>query len=309
MWKNLGALLRLTEMRVILALLAVLVVVDGSLRLMQRQLSGNLAHTAQIPDLLAHSGSPQDSSLLLLGNSLINDGVAAPVLAEHLPYSQVGKITPDGTGLWDWQCLLEHQLLDRPEVQFDTVVIGFAWQLLSDQTRVDPSRLGASFCRVQDLARPQRIGLRDSADIGEFLTARTLALYAQRETLRNRLLQLIIPHYEEYTQAANRSGAEGGTRQQTIDYTYATFAALVKRLRAEGTRVMVVAMPVLDDYPIDDSLRALAEQGLVDLLDLREVAGLGAEHYRDPLHLNAEGQRLLSAELAQALQVQLADAT
>src|SRR5690606_28949612 len=125
-------------------------------------LSGNLAHVAQIPDLLARAGAPQGSSLLLLGNSLVNDGVAVPLLAEHLPYERVSKITPDGTGLWDWQCLLEHQLLNRSQVQFDTIVIGYAWHLLSDQTRVDPSRLGALFCQVGDLAQPRRIGLQGS---------------------------------------------------------------------------------------------------------------------------------------------------
>lgn len=303
-------MLNQTETRVVLAVLAGLLLLDGSLRLAQRHLSGNLAHVAQIPALLAEAGVPQERSLLLLGNSLINDGVAAPVLAGQLPYDRVGKITPDGTGLWDWQCLLDHQLLSQPGIQFDTLVIGFGWHLLSDQTRVDPSRLGSLFCRVGDLAAPQRVGLQHSSDIGEFLAARSLKLYALRETLRNRLLQLIIPHYEEYTQAANRAGGgDAGSQQQDAQvYTYRTFTELTQRLRAAGTSVIVVAMPVQDGYEIDDGLNALSGQGLLTLVDLRD-APLGPQHYRDPMHLNAEGQQILTQELAQALQAQLADAS
>src|SRR5690606_15241625 len=110
----------------------------------------------------------------------------------------------------------------------------YAWHLLSDQTRVDASRLGSLFCTLPDLAQPQRIGLNSSSDIGEFLAARSLRIYALRETLRNRLLQVIVPYYAEYTQAANRAGGTGDVGDQRDDvsetYTYTTFSALLQRL-------------------------------------------------------------------------------
>ncbi len=145
--------------------------------------------------------------MLLLGNSLINNGVAPAVIGAALPDMSIAKVTPDGTGLWDWQCLLDHQVVERREVQYDTVVIGYAWHLLSDQTHNDPSRLGALYCRMSDLKRPSAIGLETSGDIGEFIAADVLRTYALRDTLRNRFFQVVVPNYVQFTQAGNAARA------------------------------------------------------------------------------------------------------
>jgi hypothetical protein len=310
---NFSALMRLTETRVVLALLASIVLVDVSLRLTESQLSGNLAHVAAIPQIVADAGQPEHKSLLVLGNSLTNNGVAPQIVAQGLPELAVAKVTPDATGLWDWQCLLEHQVVQRPEVQFDTVVIGFAWHLLSDQTRSDASRLGALYCRLTDLAAPRAIGLESHGDIGEFIAARVLRTYALRDTLRNRLFQVTVPNYIQFTQSGNgRAGlAEKPPSKSApeIQYTYQTFTGLVKRLRSEGTRVIAVAMPVQDGYQLDAQLQSLTDRGTLEVIDLRDVEGLQDSHFLDGIHLNSAGQHILSRVLAEGLVDELSNAT
>jgi hypothetical protein len=308
-----GTLLRSTETRVVFALLALLALVDLGLRLTDGRLSGNVAHVEAIPQLIADAGRPERQSMLLLGNSLTNNGVAPQVVTRELPSIALAKVTPDATGLWSWQCLLDHQVIERPDVQFDTVVIGFAWNLLSDQTRSNASRLGGMYCDWSDLGRAGEIGLRDSADIGEFIAAKLLRTYALRETLRNRLFQFTVPHYVEFTQANNTNPAGApanpageATQQQ---YTYRTFTGLVNRLKAKGTRVIVVAMPVQKEYQVDPQLRELADRGVVEIIDLREAEGIKAAHYLDGIHLNSAGQRILSRVLAEDLAAELRSPT
>jgi hypothetical protein len=308
---QLSTLLRSTETRVVFALLASIALVDFGLRLMDSRLSGNVAHVESIPDVVADAGRPEQQSLLLLGNSLTNNGVAPQIVTRQLPGLMLAKVTPDATGLYSWQCLLDHQVIERPDVQFDTVVIGFAWSLLSDQTRANASRLGGLYCNWSDLGRAREIGLRNSGDIGEFIAAKLLRTYALRDTLRNRLLQSTVPHYIEFTQANNARSPgtvdTSGTAQQT--HTYRTFSALVDRLKAEGTRVIIVAMPIQKEYDVDPELRELADRGVVELIDLRETQGIEAAHYLDGIHLNATGQQILSRVLAEDLAAELRSTT
>jgi hypothetical protein len=318
MTSRLGALLRAIETRVVVALLAVIALVDVGLRLAEARLSGNLAHVAEIPELIAAAGQPERHSLLLLGNSLTHNGIAAPVINAALQDATIAKVTPDGTGLWDWQCLLDHQVVERREVQFDTIVIGFAWHLLSDQTRNDPSRLGALYCRMSDVANSGAIGLETSGDIGEFMAANVLRTYALRDTLRNRFFQLLVPNYVQFTQAGN--AARAGVVEQPAgehhapvaaepQYTYHTLAGMVDRLKSKGTRVIVVAMPVQSTYEIDPDLRELEASNALTVIDLRKVAGLDSSHYLDQMHLNPVGQQILSKVLAADLHVELTGAT
>jgi len=69
---------------------------------------------------------------------------------------------------------------------------------------------------------------------------------------------------------------------------------------------VVVAMPVQADYPLDPDLRALETAGAIRLLDFRRVEGINPSSYRDAIHLNRHGQRILSHKLAIALKSQLA---
>jgi hypothetical protein len=290
-----------------LSILGLVLVVDLGLRVIDQRLSGNLAHIQQIPDIVRGAAATDKPALMVLGNSLTNNGVESAVIEASLPNFAVAKVTPDGSNFWDWQCILKHQVVGEGEGAFKTVVVGYAWHLLSDQTEPNASRLGGLFCRWSDLLQPSELGLSHSSDIGEFITARVLRVYALREILRNRFFKRVIPHYEQYTQAANRAAQAGAP--QTADemrYTYGRVNLLAAQLKAEGTRLIVIAMPVQNDYPIDPELQELAQQGALTIYDYRSVEGINATSFEDAMHLNENGQAILSARLAAMLAADIA---
>jgi hypothetical protein len=292
-----------------LSILGLVLAVDLGLRAIDQRLSGNLAHVQEIPALIAMGGKGTQPAMLVLGNSLTNNGIAQEGLTSALPTLTIVKVTPDGSNVWDWQCILRHEVLASERVKFDTVVIGYAWHLLSDQTAPNASRLGGLFCRWSDLLSPSELGLSHSSDIGEFIAARAVRMYALREILRNRFLQRVIPNYEQYTQAANRAAQAGAPSDEVeVQYSYSNLAALTAQLKAEGTRLIVIAMPVLNDYPIDPGLQALAQQGALTIYDYRKVEGIDAASFEDSMHLNTNGQAVLTARLVAMLAADIATA-
>jgi hypothetical protein len=267
------------------------------------RLSGNYAHIREIPALIAEAGRGPAPSLLLLGNSLTNNGLLPPAQVAGAPL-RAAKVTPDATALWDWRCIVEHQVLSDPARRLDVVAVGFAWNQLSDQTRGDASRLGAFFCGWGDVVRPSAIGLTHE-QVGEFVAARASRTYAIRDALRNALLGRLIPGYQAHTQEANAragDGAAAAAPQQARSRTYGALAALADRLEARGARLVVIAMPVTAAYEIDPGLLALAQRGEVTLLDYRHVYGIGPGDFLDSMHLAPSGREVLSARLAADLE-------
>ena len=96
-----------------LAVLACFAAADLTVRAIDDRLSGNFAHIEQIPTLIADAAGGKGPSLLLLGNSLTNNGLTPPGQLAGAPL-RAAKVTPDATALWDWRCLVEHQVLDDP---------------------------------------------------------------------------------------------------------------------------------------------------------------------------------------------------
>jgi hypothetical protein len=298
MWNKVSTAWRAPFGRVLILVALGIVVSDVTLRVIETRLSGNLAHVAEIPSLVDAAAATRRPALLLLGNSLTNNGIAAEPLRAAHPLGPIAKLTPDGTNYWDWQCILEHQVLARADLQVDTLVLGYAWHLLSDQTQPDPSSLGALFCRATDALKPNSIGLDSIGDVSEFLLAGSLRPYALRETLRNRGLALLIPDYARLTQLANvnqeAAKQASGPKKQ---FTYAHFTALADKLRARGTTVVIIAMPVRGEYDIDEELRALDARGLIVLLDYRATPGIDERVFKDEMHLGDQGQQILTRRL------------
>ncbi len=284
------------------ALVATLFAADLTLRAVDDRLSGNIVHVARIPAIAEQIATTGDSrSTLVLGNSLANNGVDGDMLAAALNPGQVAKITPDGTSFWDWQCILNGQLLGPENRHVGTLVMPTAWHLLSDATRADPSRLGALFCQFRDLRAPADLGLSGPADIGEFAAARVSRLYALRDTVRNDLLVHVVPHYERFANEINakQGRADKGAAAATPDYSH--FSALAAAIEAQGTRLVVVAMPVREPYEIDAPLIELAAAGTIRLLDYRHLPGIDHSSFLDRMHLGEQGRAILTAQLARDL--------
>lgn len=307
MWNKLNAAWRTPAGKVVFAIALGVVLSDVTLRALEKKVSGNLAHVAEIPSLLDEAAALQRPTMLVMGNSLTNNGVAPELLRTVRNQGSVTKITPDGTNFWDWQCLIRHQVMPRTGLEVDTLVVGYAWHLLSDQTPADASRMGGLYCRTADVLTPRNIGLSSVGDTSEFLLARALRPYALRETLRNRGMSLLIPEYERFTQQANvnRAAASESSEPSSVKYTYERLAALAAELQDRGTRVVIVAMPVRSEYEVDPALQDLARENLIVLLDYRSTPGIDGSSFLDNMHLSESGQRVLTNRLAADLKTRL----
>jgi hypothetical protein len=289
----------------ILAIVAI-AAVDLGLRVFEPRLSGDIANTMSFPERVAELSSTDGKRVAAIGNSLIGDGLDTDVFMGKLLDPNPGKghaikMVPDGSGIWDWHCLVHHRLADMPEGP-DLVVIGFGWDQLSDQNRISLTRSFNALCPAGALrdfsVLSGRIGINDWL---EMATVKTSKLYAHRQTIRHRVLQNVVPDYRRMTRQLNaRAGDAGDTETPTrsVEFSYRALDTMLDRLSGSGSQVVLVAMPVMTPYEIDKGICEHLAGTQHRLLDMRFAVPSQQDLYRDNLHLNESGSRLFSEALA-----------
>ncbi|BDD87621.1 hypothetical protein [Desulfofustis limnaeus] len=288
------------EYRVLLLVGFMLVAVEGGVRLVEGHLSGNVNHILEIPAIVrqVEQARNDENTLVLLGNSLLNNATDEAVLRALLPMvasSALAKITPDGSALAEWFCVYNNHLAAAHVP--DVLVIGFAWAQLSDQFPINASRLGGFFCGIDDSDRMGATGLTDHRNYLRFLAGKVSHVYVNRELIRNRLLSTVIPDYEIITQRLNSEERQRGGPGRTV-YTYSLLTDLLASMHDAGTRVVLIAMPVQTPYQIDEGLLRETERFGVVLLDYRNLFNADEAVFADPIHLNSKGSKRFSTVLA-----------
>ncbi|MET0067924.1 MAG: hypothetical protein ABW076_16390 [Candidatus Thiodiazotropha sp.] len=282
---------------ILFAILAIFLVLEAGIRLYETRLSGNINHIHEIPEIVDTYEQRDKPSILFLGNSLINESVNIEQLDEQLGHRyRVHKITPDGTSVWDWSMILENQVFDSgADVKIDYLVMGFAWGLLSDTYRPNPSRLGGYFAGFSDYPELYRSGMNSFADLSEFGLGYVSKLFVNREAIRNKVMLTFIPYYERFVREANQAAGQPEEAQQSAPvgpsqaHSYRILDRLAERLEARGTRLVVIAMPVETPYAMDpDLIRQLQRPGVTFIDDRELFAGVSGV-YKDGVHLNNRG--------------------
>ncbi len=146
--------------------------------------------------------------------------------------------------------------------------------------------------------------LTDFSNIKEFLLASVSPLYANRETIRNRLFDVFMPFFREISVRIRASEWEKGTRAYTGHgkaITYTRLEEFLDMAKAKGSSVVLIAMPTLVKSPLRDELLMTAKKGSVSLIDLRDIRELSNTHFIDSVHLKPEGAAILSREIAKLL--------
>jgi hypothetical protein len=290
------------EKHVIFLVISILIFLEVAIRLTEERLSGNIAHISAIPSLINQISETQGhSNLIFLGNSLTNNAVNA----EHLESLEkinneisVYKITPDGTAIADWYCIY-NQNFPASGKDSSLVVIGFAWGQLSDQFPINPTRLGGFFCGIKDAPALESTGLTGHQQFLRFLAGSASHVYANREAIRNRVLDMVVPYYKELTQELNhplQTPVSPDKKQNSASYT--SLINLAEAILKSNRHLVVMAMPVMEDYKIDPELLATLRALEVPLLDLRYIDKIDKSNFLDPIHLNSEGSKIFSEVLA-----------
>ena len=295
-------------MLVIICLLVAIACLDGALGFLDEGLSGNIRHIKEI-EHLAGTAMESDQSVVFIGNSLTNNAISPDIIRSSLPTDTnqpllVSKIVPDGTSLADWYCIYSNHL-NHGRRNPELIIIGFAWAQLSDQYPINPSRLGGYFCQPGDIADLSHTTLSEHDNMLAFFAGAISHLYLNREAIRNRALDMVVPNYQQVTQTLNRApgtqGNESNAQHEKTKYSYETLMEMSRKMHGNGTRLILVAMPVQNDYAIDSALIDAIRKEEIDFLDMRHLEGIDTAMFADSIHLNQNGQELFSHKLSQAI--------
>ena len=261
----------------------------------------NIRSLARAADAMhAHGGY----KVLVLGNSLAHDGVRADGVRAGLEKAgrsdpAVFLATPSGSTAMHWDYALQRYFLRPGLVPDEVFLCGHPWHF-TDQPD-ETARLRAFYVADADFERA--LGdMRGWDEKAGFVLARASALWGVNTGLKVRLLDLVIPHYEEME-----------TQLQRMRWDYAASSAAVTscthlvsvldELHARHIRAHLVAMPTIRQ-PAQVSAAVLqtgAAHG-AEVIDLTTMAGLDAGCYTDGFHLNDKGAALFSQQLALAVE-------
>lgn len=295
-----------SERPVLLLVAASLLCGEAALRLAGERLSLDLRHLASLPSIANRVRLQPDSAILFLGNSLTRNGVQLETVSREfdaagLHGARLFKVMPDDTSVEDWYYVFKQHFLDAgaaPRI----VVVGFALDQLGDSIPVSPERI-ASYGGLHNAAELFSSDLNDFGDRCDYVFASLFYNFSERERVRLRVLDAVVPGYRLSAPAFNAA-----LRHKRTPAAPPQAAPRFLRLRrfltaCAAARVVpfFVAMPVPGSYPVDPLLPPLVSAHHGIFLDLRHVDGLQNAHFPDGYHLGNAGAALYSTALASRL--------
>lgn len=292
------------EWLIVLLIILVVTGLEFLLRAIQQDLSGNIRHIAQIPEVAQSFDDDDSFHILFLGNSLTYDAIDAEMFERELSnrydhHFNVRKVAPDSTSLWDWSFIAKHNF-SAQEVEPDLLIVGFTPHHVNDREAPDPSRLASNYCRIGDVVHLYRLGMTAPEDLLEFLAADASTLFANRVLVRSRILDRLIPDYRSVAQSVNAQSVTA-SMPRSGETTYARLASFLTALENGSSRSVFVAMPLMSRYELDSEIRAVINREADRLLDLRNVSGISTAQFKDVMHLNPEGSEVFTRSLVEAV--------
>ncbi len=294
------------EVKVVCLVLLVLAGCEVVMRSREQSLSVDLKHIREIPAISQELVEGDGTKVLFLGNSLTRNGVDTAVLKKELLGKGVGpvrieRVFPDATNIKDWRYVFKHDFVDTGRLP-DFLIICFATAHLQDDQYLQINQLARYFSSPRDIPQIFSEDVRDFDSQVEFILSALSASFTNRTRVRTRVLDALIPHYRESAQHINDSlKAAADKRRDHAQPTYQRLEQLMALARANGVRIVFVAMPQEKPYTLDPRLKKTVEDAGMTLVDCRAVEGLDQKSYLDEAHLNSAGANIFSRFLADQL--------
>lgn len=292
-------------LKTILLIISVLVIIEGTLSFVKESLSGNIKHISSISKILDRLKGDKPTKILFLGNSLIGEALDQDYFEEEVTLNghadlRVEKFVPDGTDLIDWYFIYKNYFIKNSTTP-DIVFFGFAWEgFLSDQQNINPVRLGSFGANWLDLFELYELGLDDLGGASEFILAKLSNVFANRESIRNRVLDIFIPNYQVTTQRINdeKGNKREVQKSKSRQLTFKRLQTFLEILKNNKGQVVFIAMPIVRDYNVPSAVvKKIKEAGMV-YIDFRNLNTELQNKYVDSMHLNNEGSLIFSKYLA-----------
>ncbi|MEZ5940691.1 MAG: hypothetical protein R3C18_04820 [Planctomycetaceae bacterium] len=295
------------ELKVIAVLALLLLACEIGLRIGADSLSKDVAHLHHFADasqkLATASPGPNVQKVLFLGNSTTRFGVDGDefvsVLHKRTDVPVVWeKVNPDNTALAEWYYLYKN-FFHSSEVRPDVVVLGFEAMHLRDSPSDHPSRLAQFYCNSNDWPELTRFDLPSFESRMSFLASENSALWAHRDRVERRVLDSVIPQYRQTAQLMNYS--QKMPASTTTHPTYARLESLLQLIRQDNVRIVLAAMPLAEEYRIDEGLTDIARRYKVPIVDCQHIEGITPDMFPDGVHMTATASKLYSSHLANTL--------
>jgi len=295
-----------------LKVLAVVLAVVGALEAWQRMRYVHRPFEAAMlrnfPALADRLSDRRYTGLVLLGNSLTQNGYNLPLLRQTLEEAgngdlHVESIALSGSNPIEWYHNLAVNFMRRGKTP-DVVVINMSPSGISDELPAG-YRIGwlAHETDWRDVPEVLFDDLNNTEVGGQYLQARVSMLYANRWDIRVELLNNLIPAAKAGMQWVNSGQPAPKARPGDVPprKTYSLLARLLDLARSNGAHVVLVAMPAREGYTIDPGLPGILKEYGVTFLDCRMVPGLTEEGFEDGWHLNPSGAKVFTPYIAEQL--------
>jgi hypothetical protein len=290
-----------TEIKVILMVVAALAACELIVRVFERRLSVD----AKIPELSKRLAEGEGRLVLVLGNSLVRDGVNPDILEAEMRAQNVGPIHIERTYMMntivnDWYYAFKHHFVDTGRLP-GVLVICFSNNHLDDALIQRPL-VARYYSGLRDIPQIFSEDVKDFDGRVEFLLSAWSASFTHRTNVERRALDTVIPHYRETATRINDSLTDEVTKR-AHDYqpTYRRIEQLIRLAEDHGVRVVLVAMPVESPYRINPQINRAVETTGATFIDSRAAEGLSKESYTDGMHMTSDGAAIYSRSLARQL--------
>lgn len=277
-------------------------------RLAGPALSNEQAQILGLPEQARTLEAASGERVLLVGNSLLIDGVQVDLLkakmADVSPGVVLDSVAFHGSETAEWYWILRHYFWTGGK-KIDRLVLVVNDRMVSDTMSRRIRRL-ASISRGADITAVVEEELSGLEEIGSFLHAWLFESFAGRKRMQLVVLERFLPHYKAMETEVNRRLAANPrskpSRSSESHFPCERFSRLLAAAARMEIPTAVVFMPAREPYEIPPSvLEAMAEYHAT-LMDCREVPGMGADDFADDVHLTGQGAKILTLSLATQLQ-------
>ena len=258
----------------------------------QRRIAADLLAAKSV----APSAPSVPSTILVVGNSLLLDGVDRASLKSDLSANYEANLLPvENTQFEDWYFGLRRLFAEgsRPAV---VVVCLSTRQMMSSAT--DGEYFAYYLMQGRDLPAVKRESQLDNTLASTYFFANLSDWLGSRAQIRNWLLQAIMPNLEHLISFFPAKTPPMPPRDQVLAAALPHLAALNELCRTNGARIVVVVPPTLSHEDASADLEtAAAQKGIAFLVPLRSDDVTPAE-FHDGFHLNARGATRFTHRLA-----------
>lgn len=290
------------EGRVVMFLVLCVLLAEGGMRMIEKQLSKDIEHIRSLPEVARKMRDHDGKKVLFIGNSLTRCSIVPDILREQMVRSGAHNpalffFIPDATSAGNWDYGFRRYFLNAGAVP-DEVFIGTGPRHLADRTGGDASRLGAFYVPQDQIVRAMRQDVPGWEQKCEFMLARFSILYASRSKVKPRVFGPMIPDYFDMEQWVNDQRNSGSREESTAADSFLHLDALLELLQREKVSAHVFTIPQPKHYDLDDEARNIIGARGARLHHLANLPSISITHFNDGYHLDAKGAEIFSHALA-----------